>query len=197
MATIMAMQSINEAVKEHGVLLAKYVPGQGRGLFSLAAWQPGAVIGKEKPIALQRQQQQQKESKSAWKLAPNHPYAQAVFALVPLDGDLQDKCDRNAFEGTKADYIYATWSLCNHSCDPNAYIELDTQTGVAALVALKPIADQEQITISYVETETDTQTRRDQLLDGWGFTCECTRCVQDSAPAGAAAASDGGATNFS
>jgi hypothetical protein len=47
----------------------------------------------------------------------------------------------------------------NHSCRPNAAASIDAD-GLLRVVALRPIAMAEEVTISYVDTEGSLETRR-------------------------------------
>lgn len=65
-------------------------------------------------------------------------------------------------------------SLCNHSCLPNASW---SWVGDALILrAIKPIAADEEITIAYTN---DTTTKRQEILAGYGFKCNCALCQAD------------------
>lgn len=52
----------------------------------------------------------------------------------------------------------------NHNCNPNCYVK--TIVGGAFLIALRPIAKDEEITFDYSLTSTDS-------TDEWSITCTC------------------------
>jgi tetratricopeptide (TPR) repeat protein len=65
-------------------------------------------------------------------------------------------------------------SFLNHSCNANAvYFQLN---GVFAVRALKPIAEKEEVVISYIE-ETLFKDKQPKLMDKWGFLCTCEICI--------------------
>lgn len=55
----------------------------------------------------------------------------------------------------------------NHSCDPNAVVRINEVTHALSLVALKPIAANEDITFNYNTTEWDMDEK---------FECSCGNC---------------------
>ena len=62
----------------------------------------------------------------------------------------------------------------NHSCDPNAYIIMD---GAEVNVrSLKPIKENEEIFISYIDATNPYHRRQHELKQRWFFTCKCTKC---------------------
>jgi len=70
------------------------------------------------------------------------------------------------------------FSMCcsaNHDCSPNAEVVFTSKTNQATLRALRDIQPNEEICISYVETELTLDERRAELRD-YGFVCACNRC---------------------
>ncbi|KAL2425377.1 hypothetical protein ABEF91_007392 [Exophiala dermatitidis] len=72
-------------------------------------------------------------------------------------------------------------ALLNHSCDPNAYVRFDvseTDTlGSISVHALRDIAKDEEITISYIDTTVPCKRRQQQLSERYFFTCQCHLCA--------------------
>lgn len=79
--------------------------------------------------------------------------------------------------------LYDRLSYLNHSCDPNAVL-LDTDhAGTKALVALRPIAEDDEVAFAYMKTvlgptfpALSRRLRRRLLLDVHGFVCVCPKC---------------------
>lgn len=74
--------------------------------------------------------------------------------------------------------IFNTMALLNHSCDPNAdYLTHGNQVYV---FAKRPIKPNEEITISYGPNanEDPIEDRRKMLLNNFGFTCSCEKCLE-------------------
>ena len=86
--------------------------------------------------------------------------------------------------------FYALQSCLNHSCAPNAHAfkrkDVDTD-GSAVILAKQDIADGDEVLLSYIDESMPYHERQAALKD-YGFTCACTRCSADTAPAGKAKA---------
>lgn len=78
-------------------------------------------------------------------------------------------------------------ALCNHSCRPTAAytVSMECENGapVAArmvLRALRPVLPGEEVTISYIEVDSEmcqrVVERRKQIAAGWLFYCRCSLC---------------------
>ncbi|KAF2196568.1 SET domain-containing protein [Delitschia confertaspora ATCC 74209] len=67
----------------------------------------------------------------------------------------------------------------NHSCSPNAYIVLDGPR--VSLRALKPIAKDSELFISYIDTTFPYSRRQAELKAHWFFSCACSKCQQGPA----------------
>ncbi|KAH6788954.1 histone-lysine N-methyltransferase ATXR2 [Perilla frutescens var. frutescens] len=72
-------------------------------------------------------------------------------------------------------------SCMNHSCIPNAkaFKREEDKDGQATIIALRPISKEEEITISYIDEDLPYGERQEQLAD-YGFTCKCTRCIEEA-----------------
>ncbi|EKG22146.1 hypothetical protein MPH_00473 [Macrophomina phaseolina MS6] len=64
----------------------------------------------------------------------------------------------------------------NHSCDPNAFVIMDGAQ--LSFRALKPIAKDEEILISYIDGTLPFERRQTDLTRRYYFTCSCTKCAQ-------------------
>jgi hypothetical protein len=79
-------------------------------------------------------------------------------------------------------------SLINHSCEPNAFIRCDTTPtedttslsphGTTSVHALRSIAKDEEITISYIDTSMLRSKRQQELKERYFFDCACELCEQ-------------------
>ena len=75
-------------------------------------------------------------------------------------------------------------SLTNHNCDHNASIGSDPyNVGYAIMAADRDIDEAEEIAISYLTEDAgrSTDERRQLLLNGWGFHCQCALCTAGTA----------------
>lgn len=70
--------------------------------------------------------------------------------------------------------LFSTLSCFNHSCVPNCKVQF-FENNRAVVTALRSIAADEELTISYVDVDLDAVERTEALLE-YGFTCDCVRC---------------------
>ncbi|KAF8318170.1 hypothetical protein DL93DRAFT_435413 [Clavulina sp. PMI_390] len=68
-------------------------------------------------------------------------------------------------------------SRCNHSCSPNTLLNFDPQTFTYALTPTSDITPNTELTLGYVDVTLPGEQRRAELLQKWGFTCECPTCT--------------------
>lgn len=74
-------------------------------------------------------------------------------------------------------YLDPYSSLMNHSCDYNAIVVFDGDR--MAVKAVRPIAQDEQVFVSYIDTTYCVTTRRRQLKQRYFFDCECAKCTRE------------------
>jgi hypothetical protein len=88
----------------------------------------------------------------------------------------------NSFQGG---YVYEQASRINHSCQPNALVNIQDDTGALLVRALTPIAVNEEIVISYagLYLYADTRARQHVLRRDKYFDCSCVRCQAAVDPA--------------
>ncbi|KAJ1751479.1 mitochondrial import receptor subunit tom20 [Coemansia sp. RSA 1821] len=75
--------------------------------------------------------------------------------------------------------LYLISSHITHDCDPNVQIVFPEGTDKAAIKALKPIAADEELHISFVDPSLDVETRRKQLQSSYRISCKCAKCEAD------------------
>lgn len=71
--------------------------------------------------------------------------------------------------------LYLGAIAANHSCAPNAHASFEGT--MLRLRALRPIAPDEEVCISYVDIARPRRARQADLLNGYGFLCLCARCA--------------------
>ncbi|KAG8952153.1 SET domain-containing protein 5 [Tulasnella sp. 424] len=78
--------------------------------------------------------------------------------------------------------LYRLHSHLNHSCSPNISVQhplIDTQPAKISIVAKRPIASGEELTVTYVNPRNSLKKRRRELKE-WGFgECQCERCLEE------------------
>ncbi|KAK3373439.1 SET domain-containing protein 5 [Lasiosphaeria ovina] len=150
----------------------KEIPGKGRGLVARVDIATGTRILCEKPLL------------TVQPMAPSE-VERAVAAklkLLPKTEQRQFLSLHNHYPGryplSGIGGVYATASLINHSCVPNAHHSWNRGTGRETVHAIRDISAGDEITIAY--------DRGGPLL---GFQCECAGgCLFTSSSSSAAAA---------
>ncbi|CAI7611766.1 unnamed protein product [Penicillium discolor] len=90
------------------------------------------------------------------------------------------KLDLNSFNLTTSMYdriglyMHPYAGLINHSCDYNSTVGFDGEE--LYVKAMRPIKKGEQIFISYIDTTTPYDIRRNELKERYFFDCQCTKC---------------------
>ena len=75
--------------------------------------------------------------------------------------------------------LFAIGCLMNHACSPNVQLVYGG-SHVAAAIAKRDIRAGDELCVNYVDTTKGTATRRKELLEGYGFLCECSKCNIES-----------------
>lgn len=75
--------------------------------------------------------------------------------------------------------LYLAPSVVDHSCEPNAWVEIRGRKLVMRSLVDRERLDMGQVFISYVDSEEPSTTvRRDYLSRHYFFTCQCNRCKE-------------------
>ncbi|KAJ1687113.1 hypothetical protein LUZ63_018503 [Rhynchospora breviuscula] len=93
-------------------------------------------------------------------------YEDLLASAVALVGD--DAAVGNA--------VYIVSSFYNHDCDPNAHI-VWVDSADAKMKAVRHIEEGEELRICYIDASMDVEARQKILLEGFGFHCNCLRCL--------------------
>ncbi|CAG2104748.1 unnamed protein product, partial [Medioppia subpectinata] len=72
--------------------------------------------------------------------------------------------------------IYAQYLTLGHSCQPNSAFIFNTRGLSIQLRAMRPIAANQEITISRVPLDQNREDRHNDLKQ-WSIVCECAKCV--------------------
>jgi len=79
---------------------------------------------------------------------------------------------RNTF----GENLYDGISRLNHACSPNAQQLTTHNPYLGHVQAILPIEMDEEVTISYIVSNTLTEVERKAQIRSWGFTCTCDWC---------------------
>eukprot|EP00039_Didymoeca_costata_P011594 m.163867 g.163867 ORF g.163867 m.163867 type:complete len:503 (-) comp15222_c0_seq11:63-1571(-) len=74
--------------------------------------------------------------------------------------------------------VYSLLSNLNHTCAPNCEPEFPNNSSTVSLETRERIEEGGELCISYVDVDIEEQERSKQLVS-YGFTCACSRCMQD------------------
>ncbi|EME82142.1 uncharacterized protein MYCFIDRAFT_83606 [Pseudocercospora fijiensis CIRAD86] len=155
--------------------------GKGYGVFALQPLKRGTIIYTEEPI-LSFDKPSHLVSPADLELAVKKLGAadrKAVLALhrgtsVRFASKLKAIYHANSFGDQESSSLYLKISRINHSCIPNAVV-----TEWHAVIALKDIAEGEELEISYLNDRISgwTARQRKALLEmHYGFECRCIAC---------------------
>ena len=73
--------------------------------------------------------------------------------------------------------VYSLASLLNHSCRPNCIQRFCGNQ--ISIRGLERVGAGEELTVSYIDTVQGLGGRREELMKGYLFKCECPRCVRE------------------
>ncbi|XP_062167369.1 histone-lysine N-methyltransferase ATXR4 isoform X1 [Alnus glutinosa] len=79
-------------------------------------------------------------------------------------------------EAAVGNAVYMLPSFYNHDCDPNAHI-LWIENADARLKALRDVEAGEELRICYIDASMGHDARQTLLSQGFGFRCNCPRCL--------------------
>ncbi|KAM0045303.1 putative [histone H3]-lysine(4) N-trimethyltransferase chromatin remodeling SET family [Helianthus debilis subsp. tardiflorus] len=81
-------------------------------------------------------------------------------------------------EAAVGNAVYLLPSFYNHDCDPNTHI-VWVENVEARLKALREIEAGEELRICYIDASMDRDARQNLLSNGFGFECNCPRCMSN------------------
>ena len=94
----------------------------------------------------------------------------------------QDAIKANSFAidiaGVQHLAVFPEPSRFNHDCAPNAMYHVDSLALTHTVHATRPIAEGDEITVSYLDPFSPGAARHDFLQSAFGFACSCQRCVE-------------------
>lgn len=83
--------------------------------------------------------------------------------------------------GNGTQSLFQDISRINHSCVPNGQGNFNKAIGCFTIHAVRPIDEEEEVTISYLDEHgAPAYARQNKLSDGYGFACTCPICEGDT-----------------
>ncbi|KAI0063129.1 SET domain-containing protein [Artomyces pyxidatus] len=176
------------------------VPGAGKGVFAAAAFPRGARVMCERPLFVLPTyipvnvgervgpRGMPKRISDVVVGAMEDTARTAFFELHNCKSDdprdFQGILDTNslsvgALPGYNGDNaaVFKNLSRVNHSCSPNAFYRWNEDYFCGEIRAARPIAEREEITISYHADVLDKRDQRQHILKAnYAFTCACQAC---------------------
>ncbi|CAN9152929.1 unnamed protein product [Alternaria alternata] len=172
------------------VYRATEIPEKGIGMLATRPLAFGAVVTSHTPalIAFLEAELSTLDRETLWRTAISQlpPTLQENFlSLATVYGDervrVQDIVKANTFQillgGANHLAVWPETSRLNHACAPNAQYVVDADTLTHTVRVTRPIAEGEEITISYTSPLEETHVRRQHLQHGFYFMCACKRCA--------------------
>jgi hypothetical protein len=170
-------------------------PGSGLGVFATHTLDIGAIILREPPIIqISRpdylkgsgypinevtkvvRHEYSKLSSEAQNEVLSLTYHAKPGELASLNNDPVGVIFRtNAYNTGTGFGLFPKIARINHSCRPNAAYYWHEVLGRRIVHATRPIAEGEEITVSYIPL-TLSQPERQSRLNRYGFTCKCAVC---------------------
>lgn len=77
--------------------------------------------------------------------------------------------------------VFPEVSRVNHDCSPNSQFYLDSDLLTHYVHAVRPIAENEEVTIAYSSPLARYSERQEALSKGFHFNCGCPRCLRGEA----------------
>jgi len=176
-------------------------PGKGRGLFATKPLPPGTLIMIDKPVGITNTWSQYLTRPEVDRALSTMTAAQRTkfHTLSDAGGTSSDKVVR-IYQNNGHGYgpnrdqgcICFDMAFINHACVPNASWSYREAADVWIVNAVVDIAQDEEITVSYVHyLRYYTQAQRQEITrEVWGFNCLCTTCKLGGSKSRAGHASD-------
>lgn len=161
------------------------IPGKGKGLLANQSISPGTCILSEPPLFttanVNTSETPERALAAILKSLPKE--SQRAFLSLhnnnPGKEPLSNIVRSNAYPlGPAADVggVFPQIARINHSCRSNAQQAWNERLGRETVYAVRPIAEGEEITVSYHVGGTSS-ARRGQLKQFFGFDCMCEICA--------------------
>ncbi|OQV03011.1 SET domain-containing protein [Cladophialophora immunda] len=170
------------------------IPGKGVGMLATRALQRGDLITAYTPYLLAHMENvlSTSERERFLRIAVDQLPAASrdvYLSLAKIYGEpsvvVQDVVKANAFEmqvgGQMHLAVFPEASRMNHACGPNAQYYLSPTLLTHFVHAVRPIAQGEEVTISYAPPLRLHADRQQYLQSTFHFACTCARCTHTAA----------------
>jgi hypothetical protein len=167
----------------------KEIPGKGKGLIATKDIPAGtrivseeAIIDSGREVASMHQLQIRIYQKFSSLREDQQREFLSMHNVYPYSNSMQRYCGifrTNALPfgpGINVAGIFPHACRINHACDNNASNFWSASLNQITIQAVRDIRKGEEITISYLKSFENRQTRQEQLQDSFKFTCSCSLC---------------------
>ncbi|KAG9186810.1 hypothetical protein G6011_09918 [Alternaria panax] len=190
---LLAARSVNIPTD---VYRATNIPGKGVGMLAARQLMFGNTVTSHTPafIAYLESELSTLDREALWRVAIGQlprPLQESFLSLATVYGDervrVQDIVKANTFQlevgGVNHLAVWPETSRLNHACAPNAQYVVDTESLTHTVRVTRPIARDEEITISYTRPLEETAERQRHMQQGFHFVCSCARCTDQGSDA--------------
>ncbi|CAG8954290.1 hypothetical protein HYFRA_00005911 [Hymenoscyphus fraxineus] len=187
--TPMAEKS-NVDVGDSAIWYTKSLPGKGIGMLAKKNLEWGDLILESNPVlivnsakTLGRKVGEEILGRAVEQLGveTRNAYLRLSRGLGVESVKMQDILKSNTFEVQVGWLMHLAIFLeparLNHDCAPNAQYYVDSETLTLYVKAVRPIAEDEEITISYTSPFQKAAARQEHLHQAFHFTCSCNLCT--------------------
>eukprot|EP01112_Ceratiomyxa_fruticulosa_P000608 TRINITY_DN1054_c0_g1_i2.p1 TRINITY_DN1054_c0_g1~~TRINITY_DN1054_c0_g1_i2.p1 ORF type:complete len:435 (+),score=110.21 TRINITY_DN1054_c0_g1_i2:145-1449(+) len=75
--------------------------------------------------------------------------------------------------------LFLLTSFINHSCKPNSRYSFPSNHTIHVFAGPNGVKQGEELTISYIHTDTEYAQRQSHLYKHYGFRCACEKCIEE------------------
>ncbi|KAK5059870.1 hypothetical protein LTR84_009753 [Exophiala bonariae] len=187
---ILQKRGINSA-EGSGLWTAKALPGKGIGMVAkrdlqrgelITAYTPYLISHAENVLSVQEREKFLQIALSQLPAASQEHFLDLAKYYYELSVVVQDVVKANTFQmdmgGRMHLLVVPEASRYNHACAPNAQYYIEPGILTHFVHAVRPIAKDEEITITYSTPYHPYSVRQNYLLEAFRFTCTCSRCAK-------------------
>lgn len=174
------------------VTIKESSPGHGNGVFACEAFEVGDELHSEKPLvvfengwgpdaisqAIEALPDNKKKVVMGFTDAHSPPDEPTAHGLAHTNS-IPLGFSNSRSPSTKVG-IFPIACRMNHACKPNARYIWNAAAGCEKIIAMRPIAANEEVTVCYKDSYKPRSQRRSELARQFKFECKCTACETPS-----------------
>jgi len=184
--------------EHHRALKRREIPDKGRGLVLTASVAPGTVLLRSAAFVSGRTRRERLSNVLAQRKSQPANF-ERMMAMAQMPGICHGECNESLFIAhaeVDREEIYKIMDIlgtndhgpgfwiepagANHSCDSNSRLHINKKNSELSIIATRPLAAEEEVTVSYLNKKMNRTSRRITLKKGWGFDCDCAKCQAEA-----------------